>query len=1562
MVACLFAVALLFEAATATAQIIIDTWRGGSGLWNVAADWTTGVPNNGTPAGASYNVLIDNGNAVHSVVSLNQIATINNLTINSGDSLAFNNGTALTVNGSSIANAGNLSLNSAGSLTELVIGAPNVTLNGGAVTMSNNANNYIFGAATTDTLTNQETIQGAGHIGNGRMTLVNSGTINANQSAGMTIQANGGATNSGTLEATAGSTLNLTGTTVANTGTLSANGSHLQLINTTINGGKETLTGASTLQLTNGIIHSGSTLSNSATGTIEALAGTSTLGGTISNPTGGLLKIDNGAALNLENGTYATLGAVQLNSANALTELIVDGANVTLSGGAVTMSNNANNYIFGAATTDTLTNQETIQGAGHIGNGRMTLVNSGTINANQSAGMTIQANGGATNSGTLEATAGSTLNLTGTTVANTGTLSANGSHLQLINTTINGGKETLTGASTLQLTNGIIHSGSTLSNSATGTIEALAGTSTLGGTISNPTGGLLKIDNGAALNLENGTYATLGAVQLNSANALTELIVDGANVTLSGGAVTMSNNANNYIFGAATTDTLTNQETIQGAGHIGNGRMTLVNSGTINANQSAGMTIQANGGATNSGTLEATAGSTLNLTGTTVANTGTLSANGSHLQLINTTINGGKETLTGASTLQLTNGIIHSGSTLSNSATGTIEALAGTSTLGGTISNPTGGLLKIDNGAALNLENGTYATLGAVQLNSANALTELIVDGANVTLSGGAVTMSNNANNYIFGAATTDTLTNQETIQGAGHIGNGRMTLVNSGTINANQSAGMTIQANGGATNSGTLEATAGSTLNLTGTTVANTGTLSANGSHLQLINTTINGGKETLTGASTLQLTNGIIHSGSTLSNSATGTIEALAGTSTLGGTISNPTGGLLKIDNGAALNLENGTYATLGAVQLNSANALTELIVDGANVTLSGGAVTMSNNANNYIFGAATTDTLTNQETIQGAGHIGNGRMTLVNSGTINANQSAGMTIQANGGFSNSGTLSVSGGDHMRVFGGTFANFSGGTLTGGTYNVTGVLQIDQLGTTGGEIVTNAANIALTGSASSFVDASSKNALTNLATNAATGSFSVSGGRNFTTVGKFTNSGKLTVGSGSTFGTGGTLTNFAGTTLTGGVFNIGGTFQFAGANVVTNAANLTLTGTASKLLNSTTAANGLANLATNASTGTFNVSGGRTFTTLGNFTNAGKFAVGTGSTFTVGGTANFQSSGTVTDDGTLAAAGGVTLSAGSLTGIGSIKGNLRSSGIVDPGDSPTTTGVLSDAGAYTQNSTGSLNISIGGTTAGSKFDALNATTASLGGTLNVKLINGFVPTLGSTFKIANFNSESGKFAAVNGLAINSSEHFAVTYQPTDVLLTVVSGAATAAATSDLGRFSLSRAMLDRSGDTLLASASGVKSGVAAASPDRFSLSKDMLDRGGRFRLVDSGSGRSPQSPMDLSRRRGMVLPNVDGSTPSGRVFSRAIAMNVKAPERSVSALFANPPSMNQPAASRLRATAVNHGKLGGKTLQFSLLNLLSRPNFSFSAESQQEQPKAARLSICTTFRRRLYP
>jgi hypothetical protein len=87
------------------------------------------------------------------------------------------------------------------------------------------------------------------------------------------------------------------------------------------------------------------------------------------------------------------------------------------------------------------------------------------------------------------------------------------------------------------------------------------------------------------------------------------------------------------------------------------------------------------------------------------------------------------------------------------------------------------------------------------------------------------------------------------------------------------------------------------------------------------------------------------------------------------------------------------------------------------------------------------------------------------------------------------------------------------------------------------------------------------------------------------------------------------------------------------------------------------------------------------------------------------------------------------------------------------------------------------LNIAIGGLTVGTQYSQLAvANGASLNGTLNLKLINGFVPAIGNTFTILTGSAVTGIFATVEGLSINSGEHFAVNYNPTNVMLTVVPG------------------------------------------------------------------------------------------------------------------------------------------------------------------------------------------
>jgi len=134
-------------------------WVGGaSGNWSNASNWSNGVPNSTTSA------VIDNGTAA---VTLDiGGAQVNNLTVDSDDSLSFSNGASLGVNGTSIYNAGKITLNSTGSNTDLVLagGITHTLSGGGTLTLGNNGTNRIYGSGYNATLNNQETIQGAGRI------------------------------------------------------------------------------------------------------------------------------------------------------------------------------------------------------------------------------------------------------------------------------------------------------------------------------------------------------------------------------------------------------------------------------------------------------------------------------------------------------------------------------------------------------------------------------------------------------------------------------------------------------------------------------------------------------------------------------------------------------------------------------------------------------------------------------------------------------------------------------------------------------------------------------------------------------------------------------------------------------------------------------------------------------------------------------------------------------------------------------------------------------------------------------------------------------------------------------------------------------------------------------------------------------------------------------------------------------------------------------------------------------------------------------------------------------
>jgi len=91
----------------------------------------------------------------------------------------------------------------------------------------------------------------------------------------------------------------------------------------------------------------------------------------------------------------------------------------------------------------------------------------------------------------------------------------------------------------------------------------------------------------------------------------------------------------------------------------------------------------------------------------------------------------------------------------------------------------------------------------------------------------------------------------------------------------------------------------------------------------------------------------------------------------------------------------------------------------------------------------------------------------------------------------------------------------------------------------------------------------------------------------------------------------------------------------------------------------------------------------------------------------------------------------------GDVTGRGDFGGTVSFSGTYDPGDSPTIT--YHENSTFTATST--LQIELGGLTAGAQFDKLIAEDLSLNGTLQVVLIDGFVPQTGDSFDIFDCDS-----------------------------------------------------------------------------------------------------------------------------------------------------------------------------------------------------------------------------
>jgi len=364
-------------------------WNNPSGgNFNTATDWTP----NGTP-GASDDADISAVSSTDYTVTANTDETVGELQTGTAATLAIVSGNFTDTDGTGAgANAGTISLGgscvfsfggtidnsnpagiglaSLGNATGLIVGAVGATLSGGgAIILDDSIGNRIYGAARGDTLTNVDnTISGAGALGENKLTLINqakgvidaTGTLNA-----LTIfRAAANLTNSGLIESTGAGGLDLVSTTIDGAGgTIVAGGGSAITVHGSVIDGADIL---------------GGLLKSSGAGKIETSTGTNIVDGTATQVNNeGTLSITGATGLILD-GSIANSGMIALAGKEGRNAYLTIGmAGVILSGGgSMTMGVDAAGYIFGASAGATLTNVDnTISGAGFLGNGYMALVN-----------------------------------------------------------------------------------------------------------------------------------------------------------------------------------------------------------------------------------------------------------------------------------------------------------------------------------------------------------------------------------------------------------------------------------------------------------------------------------------------------------------------------------------------------------------------------------------------------------------------------------------------------------------------------------------------------------------------------------------------------------------------------------------------------------------------------------------------------------------------------------------------------------------------------------------------------------------------------------------------------------------------------------------------------------------------------------------------------------------------------------------------------------------------------------------------------------------------------------
>ncbi len=855
------------------------------------------------------------------------------------------------------------------------------------------------------------------------------------------------------------------------------------------------------------------------------------------------------ATINIAGGPYT----VTLNAATAINNLTIDSATATLNTNSQNFAINGSFNLLAGTFTQT----------GGSVSGTLVTSTGTTWNWNNSVlGGGSFTNGGALNYlGTSNRVVGGAVVNSGTwNVQGTGTILANNGSsinnsgvidLQLDSTFVTGNQITLTMTNSGTLRKSVGAGVSTINAifNSTGIIEAQAGTINFGsgGTVSNT----ITAAAGAAVNLS--------SLTLNGAISGT-------------GAGTVRINGTIGVAAGGTTLTYGGTSLEWTAGNI-NGPGSFTNAGTMthdgNSNRVLGTALINNTGSTYT---VIGAGTILADNGSSITNAGLID-----LQVDSTFVTSNQSllTITNSGTLRKSAG---SGTSTINAifnSTGTIEAQTGTLNFGngGTVTNT----ITADTGATINLSSLTLSGaiggsgMGTIRINNT---VNAAMGGA--TLTYGGTTLEWTAGNIngpgsFTNAGTMTHASNSNRVLGTALINNAGSTypVTGTGTILADNGSSIT--------NAGLIDLRVDSTFVATNQITlifTNSGTLRKSvASGTSTINAVFNS-----TGIVDVQTGTLNFGSGGTITgtvNASTGAIVNL-GSLTLSGTITGSGGGLVRIDNGSI------AIAAAGAT-LNYTGAMAQW--SGANTNIFGpgtltnaGTLTISGSGNRQLatpFVNSGTVNVTDVGTILAdntSSFTNNGTFDIQSDGTVIANnqiqmpftntgmlrKSAGNdTSLLNVGFSSTGTIDVQTGTL------SFSSSSGsvsGTLNAAT---NAILNLNSLtltgalsGSGGGRINFNNIGIAAAGATINFPGSLAHWSVSNIGglgslTNAATGTFTMSGSANKVLFIPIVNNGTFNV-----TGTGMILAN------NGSAINNSGTidFQLDSTFVTTNQIALTLT------------------------------------------------------------------------------------------------------------------------------------------------------------------------------------------------------------------------------------------------------------------------------------------------------------------------------------------------------------------------------------------------------------------